>query len=97
MFKNIQIDFSKLGGTPFQNRVWKEIHKVKFGRTLTYKELARRVGRPKAYRATASACGKNPLPLIIPCHRIVASNGIGGFSLGVGLKRWLLSIEGLSY
>lgn len=91
--KTTKVNVDKLSGTPFQKRVWKAIQKIPYGKTLTYKELAKKVGSPNAYRAVGSACGKNPLPIIIPCHRVVASNGIGGFTGGLKLKKKLLKLE----
>jgi len=79
-------------GTDFQKQVWQAIALIPAGKTKTYGELARAIGRPRAYRAVANACGRNPLPLFIPCHRVVAANGkIGGFSSGLPWKRLLLS------
>lgn len=72
---------NKLKGTPFQIKVWKEIKKIPKGKTITYKEIAINIGKPKAYRAVANAVGKNPYPIIIPCHRVIRSDGkIGGYS-----------------
>ena len=79
-------DIEGLSGTRFQKRVWKELIKIPRGKTVTYGELAKRIGSPRACRAVGSACGKNPLPVLIPCHRVVAANGLGGFTMG-GLKR----------
>ena len=79
-------------GTDFQKQVWQAITRIPAGKTKTYGELARAIGRPRAYRAVANACGRNPLPIFIPCHRVVAANGkIGGFSAGLAWKRLLLS------
>lgn len=82
-----------LQGTPFQLAVWQECARIPFGETITYSELARRIGRPKACRAVAMALHCNPLPLIIPCHRVVASHGLGGYAFGVEVKRMLLEME----
>jgi len=74
-------------GTAFQKLVWHEMTKIPRGKTITYKELAENIGRPKAYRAVANACGKNPYPLIIPCHRVIRTDGnLGGYSGVGGLK-----------
>ena len=84
--------------TEFQKKVWAELKKIPRGQTRTYKEIAQRIGHPKAARAVANACGKNPSPIVIPCHRVIASNGsIGGYSAkgGVLEKRKLLSAEGV--
>ncbi len=80
--------------TEFQKKVLKEVLKVPLGETITYKELAKRIGNPKAVRAVGKALKENPFPLIIPCHRIVKSSGdIGGYSRGRGLKKKLLDLE----
>ncbi|MCK9375161.1 MAG: methylated-DNA--[protein]-cysteine S-methyltransferase [Syntrophobacterales bacterium] len=82
-------------GTPFQLRVWQELRRIPRGKTISYGELARRVGNPKACRAVGQANGHNPLPLIVPCHRVIAADGsLGGFSSGLDHKRWLLRHEG---
>ena len=78
----------KLTGTDFQIMVWKEIKKIPKGKVRTYKEIAVAISRPKASRAVANACGKNPYPVIIPCHRVVRSDGkLGGYSGVGGIKR----------
>jgi AraC family transcriptional regulator of adaptative response/methylated-DNA-[protein]-cysteine methyltransferase len=83
-----------LSGTELQQRVWQEISAVPFGETITYSELAARVGRPDAVRSVASTCGANPVPLVIPCHRITAKDGgLGGFIWGVEVKHALLARE----
>jgi methylated-DNA-[protein]-cysteine S-methyltransferase len=79
---------------PFRRRVLGELAKVRFGHTLSYGELARRAGKPGAARAVGGVMAKNPLPLVVPCHRVLAANDrIGGFTGGLGLKRALLSLE----
>ena len=86
----------KLEGTDFQIKVWKEINKIPKGCVKTYKEIAHLIGKPKSSRAVANACGKNPLPIIRPCHRVICSDGkIGGYSAegGTVLKRALLRCE----
>ena len=86
----------KLIGTRFQNLVWKEISKIPNGQTMSYKEIAINIGYPNSSRAVANACGKNPYPIIIPCHRVICSNGkLGGYSGPGGLseKRRLLKKE----
>jgi methylated-DNA-[protein]-cysteine S-methyltransferase len=81
-------------GRGFRRRVLGELAKVRFGHTLSYGELARRAGKPGAARAVGGVMAKNPLPLVIPCHRVLAAgNGIGGFTGGLGLKRALLALE----
>jgi methylated-DNA-[protein]-cysteine S-methyltransferase len=86
----------ELNGTTFQKEVWAELSKIPYGRTISYGELARRVGRPKGPRAVGQANGRNPIPIIVPCHRVVASNGIGGYGGGLPLKRSLLAVEGVA-
>ncbi len=81
-------------GTEFRIRVWREIGKIPYGESITYKELARRVGSPGGFRAVANACGANPFPILIPCHRVVGSDGkLGGYTGGVEIKRALLELE----
>ena len=79
-------------GTEFQKRVWKELLDIRYGETLSYGEIGDRIGT-KAYRAIGNSCGKNPIPILIPCHRVVGKDNIGGFSLGLDLKRKLLDME----
>jgi methylated-DNA-[protein]-cysteine S-methyltransferase len=84
----------RLLGTPFQRRVWDELRRIPFGETISYAELARRVGQPGAARAVGSANGRNPIGLIIPCHRVIAADGgLGGYGGGLDRKRWLLRHE----
>ncbi|MER3400213.1 MAG: cysteine methyltransferase [Thermoflexus sp.] len=84
-------------GTSFQRRVWVETAQIPYGQTRTYAELARRLGRPGATRAVGQALGANPLPLLIPCHRVIAADGrLGGYTGGVHVKRWLLALEGVT-
>lgn len=93
---NINIDTSTLGATDFQRRVWMGLCTIPYGETRSYKWLAERVGCPNGFRAVGQANGKNPLPIIIPCHRVINSNGsIGGYSGGVEIKKRLLAIEGI--
>jgi len=81
-------------GTEFQIKVWKEIKKIPKGSPLTYKELAKKINKPKAYRAVANACGKNPYPIIIPCHRVIGSNGnVGGYSDKGGVKKKIFLLK----
>lgn len=83
-------------GTSFQQKVWRAIAEIPRGETRSYAWLAQRIGQPKAVRAVANACGANPIPVIIPCHRVIASDGgIGGFSMDIELKRRLLAMEGV--
>ena len=81
-------------GTAFQQQVWRELARIPFAATASYGEIARRVGRPKASRAVGAANGNNPLPIIVPCHRVVGSDGsLTGYSGGVEIKEFLLAHE----
>jgi methylated-DNA-[protein]-cysteine S-methyltransferase len=82
-----------LVGTAFQRAVWRAIAKIPFGQTRTYGEIARRVGKAGAVRTVGSACGANPVPFLVPCHRVVAAAGLGGFSSGLATKIALLKAE----
>jgi len=85
-----------LNGTPFQQRVWRELAKVPYGTTISYGELARRTGNAGAARAVGMANAKNPLPIVIPCHRVIGKNGtLTGFGGGLDVKQKLLALEGL--
>ncbi len=82
-------------GTPFQRSVWKALRTIPAGKTWSYGDLARAIDHDKAFRAVARANGANPIPLVIPCHRVIAANGgLGGFSSGLDRKRYLLDHEG---
>ena len=83
-----------LRGTPFQKRVWEADRRIPYGQTRTYAQVARSIGKPAAVRAVGGANGKNPVPLFVPCHRIVARHGLGGFTGGLHHKRRLLAVEG---
>lgn len=84
----------KYEGTLFQQKVWQSLLNIPYGNIISYKELAEKVFSPKAYRAAGSACGQNPLPIIIPCHRVVHSNGsTSGYALGADIKMFLLNLE----
>ncbi len=98
-FAGVPADFSSLAldprGTPFQLRVWQELRRIPRGQAISYNELAQRLGNPKASRAVGQANGRNPIPIIIPCHRVINANGsLGGYSSGLDRKRWLLRHEG---
>lgn len=83
-----------LEGTPFQRAVWAALRKIPYGKTISYAELARRVGKPGAARAVGSANGRNPVGIIVPCHRVIAADGtLGGYGGGLERKRWLLDHE----
>jgi O-6-methylguanine DNA methyltransferase len=84
-----------LQGTEFQVSVWHELQRVRYGTTITYRQLAERVGRPSATRAVGLANGRNPVPIIVPCHRVIGSDGsLTGFGGGLEIKRALLVHEG---
>ncbi|PFG55000.1 AraC family transcriptional regulator of adaptative response/methylated-DNA-[protein]-cysteine methyltransferase [Marinobacter sp. LV10R520-4] len=83
-----------LRGTEFQQQVWQALQSIPSGEVISYAELARRAGRPKAVRAAASACGANPVAVLVPCHRVLRSNGdLGGYNGGVAIKKALLAHE----
>ncbi len=92
---SFQLDLAPQG-TEFQLRVWNELQLIKFGETLSYKELAKKVGSPRGHRAVGGANGQNPLPIIVPCHRVISSDGrLGGYSGGAEIKKKLLRMEGV--
>ncbi len=83
-----------VAGSPFQRRVWTAIRAIPYAATRSYAELAQAIGRPRAARAVAAACARNPVPLAVPCHRVIASGGrLGGYRYGVSRKRALLARE----
>jgi methylated-DNA-[protein]-cysteine S-methyltransferase len=85
-------------GTPFQEKVWAELSRIPYGTTISYGELARRIGNPKACRACGSANGKNHIAIIVPCHRVIhQDDSLGGFSGGPGIKNRLLELEGAKF
>jgi methylated-DNA-[protein]-cysteine S-methyltransferase len=82
------------GGTSFQREVWRELRKISCGTTISYGELAKRIGRPQAVRAVGLANASNPVPIVVPCHRVIGSNGsLTGYGGGLNRKRWLLEHE----
>ena len=84
----------KLEGTPFQLKVWNELLKLNYGEIISYGDLAKRIDNEKSYRAVGNAVGKNPIPIIVPCHRIIKSDGsLGGFSLDIAIKKQLIKLE----
>jgi methylated-DNA-[protein]-cysteine S-methyltransferase len=91
---NLPLD---LDGQPsFRVKVWKVLQGIPYGRVRSYGWVARKVGKPRAARAIGGACGANPVPLLVPCHRVIAGDGsLGGFSGGVGVKKRLLKLEGV--
>nr|HET6903627.1 methylated-DNA--[protein]-cysteine S-methyltransferase [Ktedonobacteraceae bacterium] len=96
-FAGVPLQFScplDLHGTPFQVAVWQEMFRIPYGETSTYGELARAIGYPKAARAVGAASGANPVAIIVPCHRVVGSNGsLVGYGGGLPTKKWLLALE----
>lgn len=83
-----------LNGTSFQQAVWTQIAKIPYGQTVTYKDIAQAIGKPRAFQATGRAVGANPLAIIIPCHRVVGSSGdLTGFAFGLEMKKSLLKLE----
>lgn len=96
-FKNKRIHFElpvKLIGTEFQKRVLKSLKKIPYGKTKSYKDIAVDIKSPKAFRAVGSANGRNPLLIVVPCHRVIANDGtLGGFALGLKAKKILLNLE----
>jgi methylated-DNA-[protein]-cysteine S-methyltransferase len=90
---SVPVDLSS--GTHFQQKVWRSLTKIPRGRTQSYAWVARKIGKPNATRAVGTACGANPVPVVIPCHRVIASDGsLGGFGGGLPMKRRLLRLEG---
>jgi len=84
-----------LEGTEFQKKVWKQLQKIPYGKTCAYKDIASKIKNEKAVRAVGTANGKNPICIIIPCHRVVAADGsLGGYTAGLGIKTKLLNLEG---
>ena len=87
-----------LEGTEFQKSVWNALRKIPLGKTKSYGEIAAAIGRPKSVRAVGGACGANPVPVLVPCHRVLAANKkLGGFSGGLDWKRRLLAREGIKF
>ena len=91
-------DFSVVrrhSGTPFQNRVWKELESIPYGKTVSYSEIAERIGRKNSVRAVARVIGQNKIALVVPCHRVIGKNGkLTGYAYGLQKKSWLLRHEG---
>ena len=87
--------FCFANGTPFQLAVWSKMTEIPYGKVVTYGQLAAAIGQPTAVRAVANAVGQNPLLILYPCHRVVAADGLGGFSAGIEAKRALLRLEGV--
>ena len=100
-FRGKAVEFNvplSLKGSSFDLAVWKALQKIPWGSALSYGEVAASIGRPQAARAVGGACGRNPVPIIIPCHRVLASNAlVGGFSGGINIKKALLGLEGIAF
>lgn len=99
-FAGERVQFScplDLRGTAFQVAVWEELYRIPYGQTRTYAQLASAIGRPKAVRAVGAANGANPVAVIVPCHRVIGSDGaLTGYGGGLPMKEWLLTLEGIS-
>ena len=94
-FRELKLDLS--AGSTFEQFVWLELCRVPWGEVISYSELARRIGSPRAVRAVGNAVGRNPIPIIVPCHRVIRADGsLGGFSCGLEIKRALHKIEGIT-
>ncbi len=92
--KSFDVPFKLITTSEFNQKVWDEISKIPYGKSTTYKKIAETIGHKNAYRAVGSAVGKNPIPFIVPCHRVINENGgLGGFSLGLDVKLHLIKIE----
>ena len=89
--------FFLYNGTDFQRQVWSKLSEIPYGKVVTYGQLAAAIGQPTACRAVANAVGQNPYLILLPCHRVVASDGIGGFRAGVEAKKHLLTLEGINF
>jgi methylated-DNA-[protein]-cysteine S-methyltransferase len=86
-----------INGTPFQSTILKQVARIPYGKTESYGEVAAKSGFPRAFRAVGTVMSTNSLPLVIPCHRVVASNGIGGYGGGLEMKKTLLQMEGVRF
>lgn len=86
-----------LRGTPFQIAVWEALYKIPYGQTRSYAQIAQAIGKPQAVRAVGAANGANPVAVIVPCHRVIGSNGtLTGYAGGLPMKQWLLALEGIT-
>jgi len=100
-FAGVPVSFDKVpldvGGTAFQQTVWRALSQIPYGQTWTYKQLADTIGKPLAIRAVGAANGRNPLPIVLPCHRLLGSNGnLTGYRGGLQLKQEILALEGIT-
>jgi len=92
--RRFDLDLDLKTGTPFQQKVWQELQNIPYGRTISYGELAARIGNPNAFRAVGMANGKNPISIIVPCHRVIGKDGsLTGFGGGIDVKKQLLCLE----
>ena len=92
--KNFELEIKFIKGTNFQKCVWSELCKINYGETLSYKQVAERIGKPNAYRAVGGANNKNPIAIIVPCHRVIGKNGaMVGYADGIDKKEFLLKLE----
>lgn len=92
--KNFELEIKFIKGTNFQKCVWSELCKINYGETISYKEVAERIGKPNAYRAVGGANNKNPIAIIVPCHRVIGKNGaMVGYADGIDKKEFLLKLE----
>ena len=86
----------EMNGTPFQRKVWETLLGIPYGKVISYAQLADHVGSPRGFRAVGAANGKNPIPIVVPCHRVInTGGGLGGYSCGLAYKRRLLELEGV--
>ncbi len=95
--KQFHVTLDDIPATPFQREVWEALGDIPFGEVRTYADVAFAIGRPRAMRAIGNANRVNPWPVLVPCHRVVARHGIGGYGGGTDVKRFLLQLEGVAY
>ena len=95
--KQFYVTLDQVAATPFQHEVWEALSEIPFGEVRTYADVAYAIGRPRAVRAVGNANGINPWPVLVPCHRVVARHGIGGYGGGTEVKRFLLKLEGVTF
>lgn len=87
-----------MSGTPFEKKVWTALRRIPYGKTVSYRDIAERIGQPTACRAVGMANGRNPIPIIVPCHRVIGANGtLTGYGGGLATKKWLLELEGAPF
>jgi len=84
-------------GTDFQLKVWNYMKGIPYGKTISYSQIAKDIGHEKAFRAIGTACGSNPIPIIIPCHRVLGTSGLGGYLGGLEMKKKILALEGIKF